>query len=152
THQTPITTHHAPVTNWKRCPMALEASETTLQSVGNYDVVEKIAKGGMGAVYKGRHRYSGQIVAIKVVEPHMAGNQVLLKRFEQEYQAARQLKHPNIVKAIEFGDTGSTPFLVMEYVDGESLGKKIEREGKMPEREAVKLIAQVAQGLHRAHK
>ncbi|HEV3119213.1 MAG TPA: serine/threonine-protein kinase [Gemmataceae bacterium] len=132
--------------------MALDAAGPALQSVGNYDLVEKIADGGMGTVYKGRHRITGAIVAIKVVAAHMTGNQVLLKRFEQEYVAARQLNHPNIVKALEFGSAGSTPYLVMEFVDGESLGKKLEREGKMPEKEALKLIAQVAQGLHRAHK
>src|SRR5437870_8747932 len=132
--------------------MALDAAGPALQSVGNYDLVERIAEGGMGTVYKGKHRLTGQIVAIKIVSPHMTGNQVLLKRFEQEYMAAKQLNHPNIVKALEFGDAGSTPYLVMEFVDGQSLGKKIEREGKMAERDAVKLIAQVAQGLHRAHK
>ena len=132
--------------------MALEAPGPTLQIVGNYELLERIAEGGMGTVYKGRHRFSGQIVAVKVVAAHMTSNQVLLKRFEQEYQAAKQLNHPNIVKALEYGDAGSTPYLVMEFVDGESLGRKIEREGKMPERDAVRLIAQVAQGLHRAHK
>src|SRR5438132_3303966 len=132
--------------------MALDAAGPALQSVGNYDLVERIAEGGMGTVYKGKHRLTGQIVAIKIVSPHMTGNQVLLKRFEQEYMAAKQLNHPNIVKALEFGDAGSTPYLVMEFVDGQSLGKKIERDGKMAGRDAVKLIAQVAQGLHRAHK
>src|SRR3989442_535041 len=104
--------------------MALDAGPA-LQTVGNYDLVEKIAEGGMGTVYKGKHRLTGDIVAIKVVARHMTSNQVLLKRFEQEYVAAKQLNHPNIVKALEYGDTGSTPYLVMEFVDGESLGKKL---------------------------
>jgi serine/threonine protein kinase len=132
--------------------MAQEAPNLTLQTVGNYELVEKIAEGGMGTVYKGRQRETGEIVAIKVVSPHMASNPVLLKRFEQEYNAARQLDHPNIVKALAFGTNGSTPYLVMEFVDGETLGQKIERDGAMPERDAIRLIAQVAQGLHRAHK
>ncbi len=132
--------------------MALEASRPPLQSVGNYDLVEKIAEGGMGTVYKARHRDSGEIVAIKVVAQHMVSNPVLLKRFEQEYNAAKQLNHPNIVRAIEYGVTGSTPYLVMEYVNGDSLGQKINRDGKLPEKDAIRLIAQVAQGLHRAHK
>jgi serine/threonine protein kinase len=131
--------------------MAAEA-RPTLQSVGNYDLVEKIAEGGMGTVYKGRHKETGQIVAVKVVAPHIAGNQVLLKRFEQEYNAARQLNHPNIVRALEYDDSGSTPFLVMEFIEGESLGRRLLRDGAMPEREAIKIIAQVAQALHRAHK
>jgi serine/threonine protein kinase len=132
--------------------MATEAREPVLQSVGNYDLLEKVADGGMGTVYKGRHRDTGQIVAVKVVASHMASNEVLLKRFEQEYNAARHLDHPNIVRAIEYGDAGSRPFMVMEFVDGESLGKKIEREGRIPERDALKIIVQVAQALYRAHK
>jgi serine/threonine protein kinase len=132
--------------------MMQETSKPVLESVGNYDLLEKVAEGGMGTVYKGRHRDTGQIVAIKIVAPHMVGNQVLLKRFEQEYNAARQLDHPNIVRALEFNNTGSTPYMVMEFVDGESLGAKLEREGKLPEADAKRLIIQVAQGLHKAHK
>jgi serine/threonine protein kinase len=132
--------------------MASSAPNPPLQAVGNYDLVEKVAEGGMGTVYKGRNRETGQIVAVKVVAAHAAGNQVLMKRFEQEYNAARQLDHPNIVKALEFGNTGSTPFLVMEFVNGETIGQKVEREGPIPEREAIRLIGQVAQGLYRAHR
>src|SRR5579871_5194609 len=124
----------------------------TEKSVGSYDLLEKIAEGGMGAIYRGRHRETGQIVAIKIMPPHMAQNPVLLKRFEQEFRAASRLDHPNIVRAIDYGDTGDQPYLVMEFVDGESLGQKLEREGRMPEAEAIRIIAQVAQGLHRAHK
>src|SRR5262245_48680176 len=132
--------------------MALDTSRPTLQSVGNYDLVEKIAEGGMGSIYRARHRETGQVVAIKVMPPHMAGNTVLLKRFEQEFRAASRLDHPNIVRALDYGDSGSTPYLVMEFVEGESLGQKIERDGPMSETEAIKIIALVAQGLHRAHK
>jgi serine/threonine protein kinase len=132
--------------------MASDASKSASQTIGKYELLERIAEGGMGTVYKGRNRETGDIVAVKVVAAHMAGNEVLLKRFEQEYNAARQLDHPNIVKALDYGDTGSSPYLVMEYVDGLSLGQKIDREGRMPEKEAIRLIAQVAQGLYRAHK
>jgi serine/threonine protein kinase len=132
--------------------MAQETSRPTLERIGNYDLIEKVAEGGMGTVYRGRHRETGQIVAVKVVAPHMVGNQVLLKRFEQEYNAARQLNHPNIVRALEFDNTTSTPYMVMEFVEGESLGRKLEREGKLPEAEAKRLIIQVAQGLHKAHR
>ena len=75
-----------------------------------------------------------------------------MKRFEQEYNAARQLDHPNIVRALELDNTGSTPYMVMEFVEGESLGSKLERDGKLPEADAKRLIIQVAQGLYKAHK
>ncbi len=124
----------------------------TAKSIGNYDLLEKIAEGGMGAIYRGRHRESAAIVAIKIMPPHMAHNPVLLKRFEQEFRAASRLDHPNIVRALDYSDNGNMPYLVMEFVEGESLGQKIEREGRMSETDAIRVIAQVAQGLHRAHK
>lgn len=132
--------------------MGLETARGAMQSVGSYDLMEKIAEGGMGAIWRARDRRNGQVVAIKIMPPHMAANPVLLKRFEQEFKAASRLDHPNVVRALDYGDTGSSPFLVMEFVEGESLGQKLEREGKMTEAEAIKVIAQVAQGLHRAHK
>jgi serine/threonine protein kinase len=133
--------------------MAPETSKPRqLQTVGNYELIEKIAEGGMGAIYRGRQRESGQVVAVKIMPAHMAQNPILLKRFEQEFRAASRLDHPNIVRAIDYGDAGDQPYLVMEFVEGESLGQKIEREGRMPEPDAIRIIAQVAQGLHRAHK
>jgi eukaryotic-like serine/threonine-protein kinase len=140
--------------------MTLDTSKPVLQTIGNYDLLEKIAEGGMGAIYKGRHRQTGQIVAIKIMPPHTAQNPVLVRRFEQEFRAASRLDHPNIVRALDYGEEpldndsplGRSPYLVMEFVDGESLGQKLEREGAMGESEAIRLIAQVAQGLHRAHK
>src|SRR5262249_30685077 len=133
--------------------MGIETSKAAvLQTVGNYDLIEKVAEGGMGTIYRGRHRETGQIVAVKIMPPHMANNPVLLKRFEQEFRAASRLDHPNIVRALDYGDGGSQPYLVMEFVEGESLGQKLEREGRMPEADAIRIVAQVAQGLHRAHK
>jgi serine/threonine protein kinase len=132
--------------------MGLDPSKPVQQTIGRYDILEMIAEGGMGTVYKGRNRETGEIVAIKIVPPTAAKNPTLLKRFEREFTSARALDHPNVVKAIEFDASCPTPFLVMEYVDGESLGQKIEREGKMSEDEALRVIAEVSQGLYRAHK
>jgi serine/threonine protein kinase len=106
----------------------------------------------MGAVYKARHPRTGELVAIKVLPPATARNPVLLKRFEQEYRAAAAIDHPNVVRAVDFCGAGPAPFLVMEYVDGESLGAKVDRNGPMTEDQAIRIIAQVCQGLHRAHK
>jgi serine/threonine protein kinase len=129
------------------------SSESSLPpQLGNYDILSKIAEGGMGTVYKGRSRVTGEIVAVKVIAPSTAKNPVLLQRFEREFMAARVLEHPNVVRAIEYCGTGPHPFLVMEYVDGESLGQRMERIGAFPEDEAVRLIAQVCEGLQRAHK
>src|ERR1043166_8063019 len=107
--------------------MALDTSKQPLQSVGDYEILSKVAEGGMGTIYKGRNRQTGQIVAVKIVPQHMANNQVLLKRFEQEFKAAKKLDHPNIVQALDYGLHGNTPYIIMEFVEGESLGQRIER-------------------------
>ncbi|MFO0822414.1 MAG: serine/threonine-protein kinase [Gemmataceae bacterium] len=126
--------------------------DTTPPQLGNYDVLSKIAEGGMGTVYKGRNRSTGEIVAIKVIAASTAKNPVLLQRFEREFLAARVLDHPNIVRALDYCGTGPHPFLVMEYVDGESIGQRIERKGAIAEAESIRLMAQVCEGLQRAHK
>ena len=71
-----------------------------LRTVGDYDLLSKIADGGMGSVYKARNTLTNEIIAIKIVPANMANNQVLLKRFEQEFKAASTLDHPNIVRAL----------------------------------------------------
>jgi serine/threonine protein kinase len=123
-----------------------------LQQLGSYDLLAKIAEGGMGAVYKGRHRDTGRLVAIKVIPADTARSPLHLRRFEQEFKAASLIDHPNVVKALDYCGTGPTPFLVMEFVEGESLGERVERDGPLPEAEAVWVIGQVCEGLHRAHK
>src|SRR5262245_53451132 len=112
--------------------MPQDAPGPTLNSVGNYHLLEKVAEGGMGTVYKGRHRDTGEIVAIKIVADHIISNETLLQRFEKEYKAASQLDHPNIVRALEYGSVGTTPYLVMEYVDVGSLAKQLGRDGTVP--------------------
>jgi len=123
----------------------------TLRTVGDYDLLSKIADGGMGSVYRARNNLTNAIVAIKIVPANMANNTVLLRRFEQEFKAASTLDHPNIVRALDFGYDNASPYLVMEFVDGETLGQKIDHQGRLPEKEAVRIIAQIAQGLHKAH-
>ncbi|MCS6867011.1 MAG: protein kinase [Gemmataceae bacterium] len=129
------------------------ASDTTIPAqLGNYDILSKIAEGGMGAVYRARNRSTGEIVAVKVIAPATAKNPILLQRFEREFLAAKVLDHPNVVKALDYCGTPPHPFLVMEYVDGESIGQHIEKYGPYPEAEAIRLITQVCDGLQRAHK
>lgn len=132
--------------------MTLDATKQVPSIVGDYVVIEKVAEGGMGTVYRGRHRESGQIVAIKIVPPHLVNNAVLQKRFENEFRAASKLQHANVVRALDFGMLGQRAYLVMEFVEGESLGQRLERVGRMSEADAVRVIAQTAQGLHHAHK
>jgi serine/threonine protein kinase len=120
--------------------------------IGVYQILEKIGRGGMGSVYRGQDLHSGKTLAIKLLPGEAATDPVLGLRFAQECQVTRKLDHPHIVRVLDFGVDGSRSYLVMEYVDGESLGQRLEREGRLPEATAVRLIAQVGEALHWAHQ
>jgi serine/threonine protein kinase len=126
----------------------LQPGRTTL---GPYDLLELIGEGGAGKVYRARDRRTDQEVAVKVLSPEMAGSPLALKRFQQEFQLASALDHPNIVRALHHGSSAGTHYLVMELVPGESLGARVERDGPLPEGEAVRLIAQACEGMTYAH-
>ncbi len=133
--------------------MAVDRSFFTLPPrLGNYAILGRIADGGMGTVVKARNDKTGEIVAIKLMFNDLTDNPVMLKRFEQEFRAASTIDHPNVVRALDYGDWEGSPYLVMEYVDGEPLSRLIEKEGPLNETESIRLIAQVAQGLHNAHR
>jgi serine/threonine protein kinase len=132
--------------------MVLPFLKPTFPVIPDYELREKIGKGGAGAVYKARHQMTGQQVAIKVIPTGTAQDGALLRRFEQEFQAASQLTHPNIVQVIEFGRDQTDAYLVMEYVDGITLARQIKRSGPLAEQVAVRIITQVAQALQFAHE
>jgi eukaryotic-like serine/threonine-protein kinase len=125
---------------------------STLPLMGDYELLSKVGEGGAGTVYKGRHRITGTIVAVKVMPVKLASNPLLLQRFEREFEAARHLNHPNLVRALDYGRAGDQPFLVMEFVEGESLAARLGRAGRLSEDEAIRLLVQISQGLHAAHE
>ena len=132
--------------------MMANAGNEVLRCIGDYELLVKIGEGGMGTVYKARHRSSGQIVALKLVPSDVVADTILIRRFEKEFLIAKTLDHPNIVRALDYKATQDEAILTMEFVDGISLGEKLEREGRLAENEAILIIAQVAQGLHHAHQ
>jgi serine/threonine protein kinase len=132
--------------------MATTVSEKSPLEVGPYQLLDRVGKGGMGSVYKAVDRQTGGVVAVKILRPDLAQNTLLMGRFLQEFKAATKLDHPNIVRALDAGTDGAFSYLVMEYVDGQSLGKMLTRVKRLPEGPAVRIITQVAQALHYAHK
>ena len=105
----------------------------------------------MATVYRGRKLSTGQIVALKVMEAASASNPVMVKRFEQEFRAAARLRHPNIVQGYDFGMEDGQPYLVMEYVNGPTLGRLIADQGPLPQDEALRIMRQIADALQSAH-
>jgi serine/threonine protein kinase len=132
--------------------MAVTAATSPLRVIGEYEVVQRLAHSDLSSIYKARHPATGRVVAAKVPGPEVVGNPVLLKRFEQEFTVASSLRHPHLVRALQFGRDGETPYILMEFVDGPSLGDRIEQDGRLPEAEAVRILTQVAEALHYAHQ
>jgi len=122
-----------------------------LPSVKRYEFREPIGSGGVGTVYRAWDREADRPVAVKVLRTKMADNPVIHQRFVQEFRAATQLEHPNIVRALDMGVDGNISYLVYELVNGANLGDRIEAKGRLPEDEAVRIITQIAQALHYAH-
>jgi serine/threonine protein kinase len=119
--------------------------------LGSYVILDKIGEGGMGMVFKGRHRRLNRTVAIKVLPPAVTKNPAAVKRFLREVEAAARLSHPNIVAAFDAAEDKGIYFLAMEYVDGFDLARRVKTQGPLPLREAVDCIRQAACGLAHAH-
>jgi serine/threonine protein kinase len=119
---------------------------------GAYLLLERLGKGGMGQVYKARHRQLGRIVALKVIHKEQTANPLAIRRFCREIQAMGQLAHPNIVMAFDAGGEAGQHFVTMEYVTGVDLGQLVERRGPLPIWDACDTIRQAARGLQHAHE
>lgn len=119
--------------------------------LGVYEVVSEIGAGGMGEVYKARDSRLDRTVAIKVVSGALASGQDAKARFEREARAIAQLQHPNICTLYDVGHHDTTEFLVMEYLEGESLAERLKR-GPLPLDQLIKLGIEIAGALDRAHR
>ncbi len=116
----------------------------------HYEVIEKLASGGMGDVYRARDLSLGRDVAVKFLPARFAGDAERLARFEQEARAASSLNHPNIVTIHELGEADGVPWIVMELVRGRTL-RTLLTGRPLPARRVLEIGAQVADGLARAH-
>jgi len=117
-----------------------------------YELIEKIAEGGMARVYRGRDLLLKRTVAVKVLKDQMTGDAAFIRRFEREAQSAAALSHPHIVNIYDVGEQDGTYFMVMEYVDGKNLKEYIREKGRLPAHEAVNIARQIADALEQAHK
>lgn len=123
------------------------------QIAGRYSIVRRLGGGGMGVVYQALDTLLGRDVAVKVLRSHLSEDDAFRRRFAREGRSAASLSHPNIVQVYDVGETTEgVPYIVMEYVDGETLEHRIERRGALPETEAVDFAIQVASALAEAHR
>jgi tRNA A-37 threonylcarbamoyl transferase component Bud32 len=128
----------------------IHAGGLTGRTLGPYQLLEVIGKGGMGEVYKGEG--SGKTVAIKTLPQDLAEQVDFRKRFEREAQTLAAFDHPNIVKTYGFGESGGVFYLAMEFIDGEELGAIIKRRGSIPIEDVRPFAADFAAALDYAHQ
>jgi serine/threonine-protein kinase len=119
--------------------------------MGNYEILDRLGAGGMGTVYKARHRRMKRIVALKVLSKEVAGAEKFAQRFQREVETIARLTHPNIVMAFDADEGDAGPFLVMEFVNGRDLASEVATGGPAPVDAAVDRIVQAARGLEYAH-
>src|SRR4029453_10826909 len=119
--------------------------------LGPYRIEQPLGAGGMGGVYRAADPPLDRTVAIKVLPDHLAGDRELRERFEREARAVSSLNHPNICTLYDVGRHEGPDFLVMEYLEGETLAARLSR-GRLPLAETLRYGIEVADALHKAHR
>lgn len=125
----------------------------TQESVENqrYEIIEEIARGGMGIVYKARDTVLGRVVAFKVLGENLRDNETAVKYFLREARAAAALSHPNIVTVYDAGEQSNEYYMAMEFVEGTTLKELIRRKGALPEEQVRYITVHCCRALHYAH-
>ncbi len=133
----------------------MQEQESGLRTIGKYQILGPLGRGSMGLVYKARDPEIGRIVAIKTLRKILSSDagdvEAAIRRFKFEARSAGNLRHPNIITIFEVNHDGDTPYIVMDYVEGESLDAVIEASGKMNPALMVRYLSQAAAGLDYAH-
>jgi serine/threonine protein kinase len=119
---------------------------------GRYELREPVARGGMGEVWRADDPVLGRTVAVKVVLPSLSAEPGFAERFRTEARAMAALSDPSIVEVYDYGQADGISYLVMPFVQGESLHDLLNRVGPLPPREAMNVVAQVANALQQAHR
>jgi serine/threonine protein kinase len=118
--------------------------------LGGYSLMQRLGSGGVGAVYRALAP-TGEIVAVKVLNAATKDDNEARRRFRREFEVARKLVHPHLVRYLDFGTDGGQPYIAMEYVEGVSLWDHVRRQGPMPEAAVARVAQQIGSALDAAH-
>lgn len=121
------------------------------QTLGKYQILERLGRGGMATVYRAYQTGMDRVVAVKVMHPQYTDDPSFIERFKREARAVGALRHPNIVQVIDFDVQDGEYYMVMEYVETESLKDRLQKRGALPVREALSIARKLADALAYAH-
>jgi tetratricopeptide (TPR) repeat protein len=141
----------APITTATMCMEETQPIASPPSRIGDYDILERIGKGGMGEVFLGRHRHLDRLFAIKLLPSGGVVDPMAVERFQREMRAAGKLDHPNVLRATDAGYSAGNYYLVTDYLKGIDLGEHVKRNGPLSIDEACFTIYQVAQALQHVH-
>jgi serine/threonine-protein kinase len=140
------------------CPIdrsALPPADAGTADLGSYRLLERLGEGGMGAVYRAVHRKLGRAVAIKILQKDLTCDRGMINRFFHEARAANTIRHENVIEVYDFVEDGENVYFVMELLRGRDLHDTLHRNGResapLAPRRAVRVLEQVAAGLHATH-
>jgi serine/threonine-protein kinase len=119
--------------------------------LGPFVIEEEVGSGAMGAVYRAQYRDKNLRVAVKVMAPGIGSNETSQARFQREAEILKNLQHPNIVRLLAVGRYKSSPFYAMEFIEGETLEAILQRRGRLPWEEVIRLGQQLCAALQHAH-
>ena len=120
------------------------------ENIGPYRLVEQLGQGGMATVFKAYHPELDRYVAIKALHPAFAEDDTFLARFQREARVVAKLEHPNIVPIYDYSQYENRPYLVMKYIEGETLKARISN-GIIPMDESLRIIETIGNALQYAH-
>lgn len=132
-------------------PPGTGANRSLPERIGHYRVTGRIGRGAMGVVYSGRDERTGRPVALKVMMADLEGDAETRERFSREANVAGKMVHRNVINVYEMGEEDGRLYMVMELLDGETLGDYMKRVGQLPLEHALDLMMQVCEGLAIAH-
>ncbi|MGO9110376.1 MAG: efflux RND transporter periplasmic adaptor subunit [Thermoguttaceae bacterium] len=141
-----------PRSNAKGAGLEANLAPDMPETLGEYQLLEELGRGGMGRVYKALQTKLDRVVAVKVLPRGRVGDRQAINRFEREMKAVGRLAHPNIVQAYDAREIDDTPVLIMEFVDGLDLAEIVRRVGSLPVAEACELVRRTALALQCAHE
>lgn len=122
------------------------------QTIGRFEILSELGRGGMAVVYKARQTDLDRIVALKILPPGLTNDESYIARFRQEARSAARLEHPHIMPIYEVGEVAGYHYIAMKYIQGRTLKQLLQQEGALPVARAAQILAQVGEALDYAHR